>query len=81
MGYRIPIPRYMIGSARILRMIRTMSRQYMQGETAKSIQVDDLPEYVIEWLEENVSDPEVVDDNSLEFKTKEDAMLFKMRWL
>lgn len=71
----------MIGSARILRMIRTMSRQYMQGETAKSIQVDDLPEYVIEWLEENVSDPEVVDDNSLEFKTKEDAMLFKMRWL
>ena len=70
----------MLGYTRITRMIRTMAQRYMHGETALSIQIDDLPEDLIIWLDENGLAPAVVDDKSLEFKTEEELLLFKLRW-
>lgn len=80
MSLLVAIPMSMLRAARFARMVRTVTQQYMPGETAKSLQVEDLSDELITWLDDNDMQPVIVDDSLLKFKTAGEAMLFKMRW-
>lgn len=75
------IPREILGYARQNRLVRLMAGEFLPyKDNEQLLTVDDLPDPVIDWLDENSLTPAIINNDSLEFLTEDDAMLFALRW-